>query len=256
MLLKQSHVAESLHWYARDGSPAYEVEAVKGGKRPATLRDARKLGLVPSVTNIIRCAAAPGLETWKQQQVLLSALTLPRLADEPESDWLNRVMMDSREQGKKAAERGSAIHAAVQGRFEGIPPHEDHWPHVHGVEYKMNEHFGAQDWVCEKAFAHPMGFGGKVDIHCEGIVADFKTKEFSDDGKKLAWDEHCMQLAAYRVGLGMPIARCTNVFISVSNPGLVLIHEWTEVELMKGWEMFCGLLRYWQAKSWYMSAWQ
>jgi hypothetical protein len=71
-----THIAESLHWYDRHGRPCYEVMSKPGVMRPTTLRDARKLNLVPSVTNIIRCAAAPGLEIWKQQQVMMAALTL------------------------------------------------------------------------------------------------------------------------------------------------------------------------------------
>jgi hypothetical protein len=72
-----THAAESLHWYDRDGKPAYTVKAKDGSDRPATLRDARKLNLVPSVTTIIRCAAAPGLELWKANQLMMAALTLP-----------------------------------------------------------------------------------------------------------------------------------------------------------------------------------
>ena len=37
-----------------------------------------------------------------------------------------------------------------------------------------------------------------------------KTKEFGKDDKIDVYDEHLMQLAAYRVGLGMPFARCAN----------------------------------------------
>lgn len=256
MIFKQTRAAESTHWYGRGGEPQYEVPAAKGGMRPTTLRDARKLGLVPSVTTIIRCAAAPGLETWKQQQVLLSALTLPRLQNEPESDWLERVMSDSREQGKKAAERGTAIHAAIQGHYEGEPPHPDHWEYVKGCATRIEDHFGKQEWVAEASFAHALGFGGKVDLHCSIAVIDAKTKEFGPDAKKLAWDEHRMQIAAYRVGLGIPKARGGNVFVSVNNPGLSVIHEWTEEELEEGWTMFSGLLQYWQAKSGYCSAFE
>jgi hypothetical protein len=107
-----THIAESLHWYTRDGEPAYEVPAAKGGMRPTTLRDARKLNLVPSVTTIIRCAAAPGLELWKANQLMMAALTLPRRDGEAEKDWLSRVVQDSKEQARKAAARGTAIHAA------------------------------------------------------------------------------------------------------------------------------------------------
>ena len=90
-----THASESMHWYGRDGSPQYQLIGANGKERPPTLRDARKLGLVPSVTSIIRCAAAPGLERWKQEQVLMAALTLPRNPDEPEAIWLRRVMQDS-----------------------------------------------------------------------------------------------------------------------------------------------------------------
>ena len=58
-----------------------------------------------------------------------------------------------------------------------------------------------------------------------------------------------MQLAAYRVGLVMPQARCANAFVSVSVPGLVHLVEWSEDDLQKGWRMFHGLLNYWYAKT-------
>lgn len=243
--------AESTHWYALDGSPAYEIRGANGNMRPCTLRDARKLNLVPSVTAIIRCAAAPGLENWKQQQVLLAALTLPRAENEPESAWMDRIITDSREQARKAAERGTAIHGAIQGHFEGVPPGPEYWEYVKGAARAVEDRFGKQEWTCEKPFAHPLGFGGKADMHCRIAVLDAKSKEFSEGAKKLAWDEHCMQLAAYRTGLGISEAKAANVFVSTVKPGLVVIHEWKEEELQNGWEMFRGLLTYWQAKNGY-----
>ena len=78
--------SESLHWYTRGGDPMYQVQAAKGGMRATTLRDARKLNLIPSVTTIMSCAAKPGLEAWKLNQMLLAALTLPRRDDESCAD--------------------------------------------------------------------------------------------------------------------------------------------------------------------------
>jgi hypothetical protein len=78
MLIKEKP-SESGHWYKKDGSPAYTTIG-KTGERATTLRDARKLGLLPSVTTINGMLSKAGLDTWKQQQVLLAALTLPRLA--------------------------------------------------------------------------------------------------------------------------------------------------------------------------------
>jgi len=245
--------AESGHWYTIDGLPCYEVKAKDGNLRPTTLRDARKLNLVPSVTTISKCAAAPGLENWKAQQVLLAALTLPKIEGEAEDAYIRRIMDDSRETARKAAERGTAIHAAIQGHYEGIPPHEDYWPHVKATADLIAANFGNHAWKAEESFAHPAGFGGKCDLSGQDLVIDFKTKEFGpDDAKRLAWDEHAMQLAAYRVGLGMPDAKCANVFISTTHPGHVALHVWAEDELLKGWQCFLALLTYWQARNGYM----
>lgn len=131
------HAAESTHWYAPDGSPAYTVRGKNGKERNTTLRDARELGLVPSVTTIIKCAAAPGLEAWKQQQVLHAALTLPRIEGEPEKDYLERIMRDSQEQARKAAERGTEIHAAIQEYFSD-KPYVSVSPHVLAVVEELN----------------------------------------------------------------------------------------------------------------------
>lgn len=245
-----THASESQHWYAPDGSPAYEVRGANGMMRPATLRDARKLGLVPSVTGIIRCAAAPGLEYWKQQQVLHAALTLPLIPGESEEDYLARIMRDSKEQARKASERGTAIHAAIQGYYED----KDgalHLAHCWAVERALRDKFSElprQAWAAERSFAHPLGFGGKVDLHCSLVIADIKTKEFGRDDELKTWDEHAMQLAAYREGLGMPNARCAIVYVSVTVPGLARVIEIPQPELANGWAMFKGLLQYWKAK--------
>jgi hypothetical protein len=76
-----------------------------------------------------------------------------------------------------------------------------------------------------------------------------KTKDFTDPAKVDAYDEHLMQLAAYRVGLGMPDARCANIFVSRSVPGLVTMRHWTQEELQKGFLMFTKLLEFWQLRS-------
>jgi hypothetical protein len=251
-----THAAESMHWYGQDGSPQYQIKGANGKERPPTLRDARKIGLVPSVTSIIRAAAAPGLERWKQEQVLLAALTLPKKPDEPEPDYIARIIRDSQEQGRKAAERGTGIHAAIQGHYEGVPPEPEMWPYVSAAKEAITEHFGPGiRWVPERSFANALGYGGKVDLYSVDppIVCDFKTKEFKEDAEMKTWDEHHMQLAAYREGLLVPSARCAIVYVSSSVPGLARVMEIDAEALDKGWSMFRGLLTYWQAKSGYRS---
>ena len=69
----------SSHWYLSSGEPYHEVVRADGnGMRPVTLRDARKVNALPSVTNILSVLAKPGLDAWKQEQAILAALTLPQ----------------------------------------------------------------------------------------------------------------------------------------------------------------------------------
>jgi hypothetical protein len=250
-----AYTSEAGHWYTRKGEPMYTIEGKNKKMRNTTLRDARAHDLVPSVTTILNVAAKPGLEKWKMQQVLFASLTLPRRQDEPEEEYLSRIMEDSKEQGRAAADEGTKIHAAIQQHYEN----ESGYPYaefVIGCDAKIHETFGDHKWVCEDSFAHESGFGGKCDMYTRsvdnpkvGIILDIKTKEFDDPSKVDGYDEHLMQLAAYRVGLGMTQARCANVFVSRSVPGLTVIKEWDEAELIKGWKMFYKLLEFWQLKN-------
>ena len=245
--------SESLHWYRRDGTPQYTVTSKSGEQRATTLRDARKMDLIPSVTTIMNCAAKPGLEAWKLNQMLLAALTLPKAPEESIDEYAQRVAKDSKEHARMAAERGTSIHTSLEKWFEGVVI-ADHAEYQMGVAEEIKKHFGDFEWVTEKSFGHALGFGGKTDLHTrhgDGVVLDFKTKEFTsaDMDKVVGYDEHVMQLAAYRVGLELPKARCANVFVSATEPGLVKIVEWQPNEIERGWAMFDALRQYWYAKS-------
>ncbi len=248
MSLIASHAAESGHWYDRNGEPAYTIVGANGKARPTTLRDARKLNLVPSVTTIIKVAAQPGLDRWKQEQTLLAALTLPKVDDESDSDYIARILDDSKEASRSAADAGTDIHASIEAFYRGEVRNR-HQEHVQGFVTALQEHCGQHAWVAERSFSHESGFGGKIDLHAPGFVVDVKTKEFTDPAKVQGYDEHLMQLAAYRVGLGMPQARGINAFVSRSVPGLCVLREWTQAELDTGWKMFHALLTFWQLKN-------
>lgn len=248
MSLIASHAAESGHWYGRNGEPAYTIVGANGKARPTTLRDARKLNLVPSVTTIIKVASQPGLDRWKQEQVLLAALTLPKVDDESDDDYIARILDDSKDAARSAADAGTDIHAAIEAFYMG-QQYDRHREHVQGAHNLLLSTYGHQPWVAERSFCHELGFGGKVDLHAPGFVVDVKTKEFADPAKIDGYDEHRMQLAAYRVGLGMPQARCANLFVSRSVPGLSVLKEWTEEDISTGWQMFCHLLQFWQLKN-------
>lgn len=252
MIVKEIRASESSHWYTRDGSPMYTVPSKKNGSpRNTTIRDGRELGLVPSVTTILGVTAKPALIAWMQQNVLLSALTLPRRDNETEDEYVSRIIKDSKAQGREAADMGTEIHAAIESHYEGKPTAK-HLNHVLAVTSALDAYYGVQKWIPERSFAHELGFAGKTDLHVSeglGIVIDTKTKEFDDPEKVEAYDENLMQLAAYRVGLGLPLARCANIFVSRNNPGLVKIIPWSEDDLKRGFSMFMNLLEYWKLKN-------
>ena len=247
----KENTSESGHWYLPDGSPAYRIIGKNGKERNSTVKDAREHGLLPSVTTIIGCASKPALDVWKQQQAILSALTLPRLEGESEEDWLSRVVSDSKETAKQAAERGTQIHGVIEAFYEGIYIPELP-PYVRAVETAINEHFGSQLWMAEKSFAYG-GFGGKCDLiskshqKSDGFVIDFKTTE-KDLDKLDYYFDHQMQLSAYRQGFEMPKARCAIVYVNALQNKAKLV-EIPEDDLRIGWECFTHLLAFYRAKN-------
>jgi hypothetical protein len=236
--------SNSGHWYTTDGQPSYTRIAKNGNVRATTLRDAKKEGLLPSVTTIINVLSKPGLDRWKQEQVLLASLTLPRLENEPEVDWLKRVTEDSRATGRDAMDRGTQMHNVLEAYFTQVYMPE--YPnYTQRTEEKLREHFGDQFWHCEKSFAHELGYAGKCDLYSdEGIVVDFKTKESLENAA--VYDEHILQLSAYAHGLKMPTARCAIVFVSETE---TQIHEIDQEDLQRGFKMFQCLLTYFRIKN-------
>jgi len=253
MIATNTIAQEGGHWYAKDGAPMYTVTGKNGEQRSTTLRDAKKMGLLPSVTTIMKAAASPGLEAWKLNQMMLAALTLLRADGEGEESFIKRIQADSKDHARKAAERGTQVHTAIEQFFDGQINAND-LPYLEPVYKAVNNTFGNLMWAVEKSFATESGFAGKVDIHSrdgEGVVADFKTKEFTSESleKVAGFDENVMQLAAYRHGLKLPLARCANIFVSVTEPGLVVVKEWTQEELARGWAMFDALKTFYYAKT-------
>ncbi len=237
------------HWYRHDGSPLHYVKALNGEMRSTTLRDARKLALVPSVMTILSIIDKPGLIRWQVDQGILAALTLGRLEDEEDEVFLKRLYHDSRKQVMDAADMGEKIHDACEKHINGkrVPP--QFLPHAIAVKDKIAENFpDINDWVTEKSFAHPLGFGGRVDLHSPstGIVIDFKGKDFSPTEKKiLAFEQH-YQLGGYQIGLNLPINWGMNIFFSRTHPGHAEAYAWNQEKMQHGREVFLAAFNLWK----------
>ena len=241
---------DSQHWYLADGSPFFEVKAKDGHMRSVTIKDARKVHAVPSVTTVLSIVAKPQLEAWKVRQGILAALTLPRIDGESEEQWLARINADSREEAKTAAEEGSRIHEALEADRRGQTYPERYQPHVAAVRAEIGKLFpGVTDWIPEARFAHPDGFGGMCDLHSPstGICLDYKGKDGDfADGKQLAFDQH-WQLAGYQRGLKLREAPCASLFVSRTHPGKIASHVWSIEDMREGQRVFDAALALWKA---------
>ena len=238
-------IKESTHWYDRDGKPAYTVIGKNGRERATTLRDARELNLYPSVTTIIGVAAKPSLENWKVDQALMAALTLPQGEDESLDDFIKRAKQDAKEQGIKAAQKGTEIHAQIEAGFSGKDS-----PAYQSVRDELDKLFPGRDWIAEGSFASDLGFGGKIDLYSQDIFVDFKTKDGLPD-KAPMYDEHGMQLSAYAQGMSISQPQRLSIFIDRNDPTKVLSHLWDTETHQKHLDMFLSLLAYWQSSKGY-----
>lgn len=249
--------SEGGHWYDRNGNMVELVPGANGNMVKPDIRHARKLGLLPGVTTVLKVQSAPGLVKWQVRQALMSALTLPRREGESLDDFMERADRDAQEQGNKARDKGTELHTALE-RAAQCKPFDEQWErHVQAVDTAMRLvgiDFRAGE--AERSFAHPLGFGGKNDGHCKRQVAlwDYKSKP-RIEGKKLAYDEHVQQLTACAEGLmAGTTPRLLNVFVGVEDAKCV-VHEWDDpLDCSRGWQMFQAALTLWQLKNRYNSA--
>jgi hypothetical protein len=248
------------HWYKPTGEPFYEVpNKSRGGTRPASITDARKVRAYPSVTAIIGIPEKTQLNRWKEDQMAMAALTYPGIDELLKSgrelkDILAIIRRDSQRQAKEAAERGTAVHDAIESFFKRRTVPAQHYATVVAAVELIEEECGPQEWEAEKWFASPLGYGGKIDLISPEWVIDFKTKP-GDVSDTTMYDDQLMQLIAYDVGcsdLNKTIVvrrRKANVIVSRDIPGNVKWHSWDGADEEKQWNLFCLLLQYWQAKN-------
>jgi hypothetical protein len=246
--------SESCHYYYKDGSPAYTIVGKNGKERPPTIREVKSLGLFPSVTQVLKIRANPGLDQWKRKNLLLAAATLPHLDGESADDWCKRVEQDAGEQSRKAIQLGVDIHKALEHAYGNALFDLTYLPHVEFTQKAIFDTFGEQEWKAEKSFAAESRFyGGKTDLHSPDVMIDFKTTAFDEakwDRKEVGgYKTDLMQISAYREELCSPNARGANVYVSTTVPGLVRIKEWTQEELEYGFRLFCRYLEAWREEN-------
>lgn len=250
------------HWYDHSGKPVFTIIGANGKERPTTLRDARKLNLVPSVTTVIKAVlAAPQLENWIQGQLLDVAYAMPPINDELPDDWKRAVKDKAAEAGKARMEFGTLVHDALEKSLKGeeltvldvvTPSGETHSIHEFiGPVIELIRDNGWRILECEKSLVGD-GYAGTSDIIYIGDeeygIIDFKTTK--DATNPFIPPTYPAQIALYHVAEHGGIddkAAGYNVFISTeSNIGAVKAVRYDAERLRKEYEFGMGLVKIWQ----------
>lgn len=228
------------HWYHRNGNSCHTVIASSTGlPRQTTLTDARKLNLIPSVTNVLNMKAKPALMTWLQDNAIISALNTPQNVGESEDQWHSRIAEESQKIGREAAEWGTAIHEQIEqfatgGAFMGTG---EILQYVAGYEKWHRENI-AEVISAEKSVVGAIGYAGRLDLHArlkDGRVAiiDAKSQKLKGKPKANFYIEWSMQLAAYADCLrqpGEPLPLLMSVIIPSDVPGPMQVKIWDNGE--------------------------
>lgn len=236
-----------MHFYTTEGLPMHRIVGANGKERDTNLRDAKKLGLFPSVSTIMSVASEEAIVNWTCEQIINAAWLHPYTGGDIK-EWKKEVRRLSKIKKEKAANEGTKIHKAMEYHFtEEYKGYSKEYHDIcHAARQFLYDYFGDVDWVSELTFAND-GYGGCVDLitsYDKGIIIDFKTQATNDSKSFRFYNKYCMQLAAYRYGLGLSKADCYIMKISSTAPGVFKLKKYSEEELQRQFKCFTHLKNY------------
>lgn len=238
------------HFYDKDGQPHHTIIGKNKKERPTTIRDARANQWYPSVTTILQSLAAPELDIWKQKQVLLAALTLPRVDGEDEDTWVKRIREDAFKQVDDAADLGTAIHKALELYFQGRPYDTTLDKYINPVKDWASKN-NVQFIEHEVTVVNPQeGYAGTTDgvisvLGRDGVgLIDFKSRKTKPEYEITPWSKEPTQLSAYAKVRGAKFA--CNLYISTTEVGRIGEAWYDEDRLSKEYECFTHVCKVWR----------
>lgn len=237
------------HYYTKDG------ELIDGD-----LRQARKLGGLPSPTTVLNILGSPGLKYYFREQMWLATATTPRTPGMSDDEHFKACMKWADEHGQAARDKGGDFHSLVQ-RF-----HERcltaHWSYAaKGIDAGLLlPQFDAYvDWYSKNVLRSLMveqavigqGYAGRVDhvaemMNGQVLCLDVKTQDTTKKkGKFTYYDQWPIQLGAYAGACKMPIDGLMSVAVSSNLPAVVETKLWDRpVDYYH--DIFLGLLKFWK----------
>lgn len=226
------------HFYWPDGRPCYEVEmrTKPGQMRPATVRDARELGLFPSVTTILGMHHRYQLEAWKQEQVLQAGIRARAECADTDSalEYGRKILEDARTISMQAADFGTRLHAAIEAYLlnpnVGLTKATNQRPYEPSYAFLATfSRWAAENNLeleeAERCFANEAErYGGRIDfigkLRGERVVIDWQTSR-----TMACYPDKKAQVCAYRRGAKLFDYTPKIVTISSQTPGLIEVHD-------------------------------
>lgn len=280
---------ESGHWYDRTGKSCHTQpkKSAPGETRATTLADARKLGLLPSVTTILGILDKPQLTDWKLEQITkewihrLNVIHAPNRSLEDvfaathdlisrDPDELHDEIVDHAfRQVEQAADAGELIHKAAEKALQGLD--YDHDEPVFLPELKATfpmscfimpvERFVRENEIVP--LGHEVriaclkhGYAGTGDLPFQSPrgrgFGDWKTRKTKPGKPVKAYDTQVMQIAAYH-GAHFDATAITgqttgfNLFISTTEPGRIDPVWYEPGQISTAYEGFTSLCAVWRA---------
>lgn len=232
---------DGAHYYFPDGRPCHTVPNLSkpGTERNTTLADAKKLGLLKSISVVLRVIEKPALTAYKINQHLRAAFELERGEGEDDDHFARRVIDRAGEHAGTAAAFGTRMHEYIEYKLsDGQLPEPlltmGDWP-VLGALGAWLERYPIVVESLERNLAREdLNIGGRVDCVGEipslGVplsIIDWKSQGVLHKPKrKINWPyfthyrEHKFQTAGYSLLDGRGLPTCV-VYVASDVPGMV-----------------------------------
>ena len=257
------------HYYNSNGDPMFD----------AKLTQAKKFNFLPSVTTVMNVIAKPGLETWKQEQILKAALEMKQNDAESQDDYIKRIVTQSREKSSTAVDFGSAVHKAIENYilYMEYPDDKRIRGTIESVKKVILDEID-RGYTEKRLTSQKFGFAGTPDWYGElksgrYSLIDWKTQgikwkefkrptddkyEIEKDGVYLRpvpvyYDEMIMQLWACGQMIleteGIEIENYYSVIINSDeeHSEVIYVREWDADQVNWGKDAFLATLKLWRA---------
>ena len=242
-------VESSGHWYDAEGRSAHVILGKNGKERNTTVADARKMGLLPSVTSVQGILHKEQLVSWRIEQAIMSALTLPKEENETLETYARRVVKDSKESTTKAAEHGTKMHEQAENILMGRDTTTDPilQPYIATFKKWAEENVEKTYW-CEKALVGA-GYAGRCDAYVKlrGVgdaIVDLKNRKVNPKYEPF-YDTDCAQIFAYLSASENPKAAGVSIVLASNDPSKIMTKVWDKDELYQAGIAFCAMQKVW-----------